>query len=115
METGLGHRNEADIPDGHMAVFCPACPQPGLNLPEDWKTRYPKYVVMVCSQFSPSLHQLLRDQLIRTFIMDGNFSAEHMKHRSGERDVSLSAGMAFMANPNSYKAHLRSGQEYGQV
>jgi hypothetical protein len=47
--------------------------------------------------------------------MDGNFSAEHMKHRSGDRDVSLSAGMAFMANPNTYKAHLRSGQEIIQA
>jgi hypothetical protein len=47
--------------------------------------------------------------------MDGNFSAEHMKHRSGDWDVSLSAGMAFMANPNTYKAHLRSGQEIIQA
>jgi hypothetical protein len=47
--------------------------------------------------------------------MDGNFSAEHMKHRSGERDVSLSSGLAFMAKPDSYKAHLRSGKEMAQV
>jgi hypothetical protein len=47
--------------------------------------------------------------------MDGNFSAEHMRHRSGERDVPLSAGMAFTADPESYKAHLRSGQEIVQV
>jgi hypothetical protein len=56
-----------------------------------------------------------RNQLIRTFIMDGNFSAEHMRCRTGEKDVPLSAGMAFMANPDSYKAHLRSGQESVQV
>ncbi|KAH9024662.1 hypothetical protein EDB84DRAFT_1564332 [Lactarius hengduanensis] len=84
--------------DGSMAIFCPACPQPGVNLPVDWKTRY---------RDSP-------DQLIRTFIMDGNFSAEHMKHRPGEKDIALSAGMAFMANPDSYKAHLKSGQEIVQ-
>lgn len=47
--------------------------------------------------------------------MDGNFSAEHMKHRSGPKDVSLSAGMAFMANPDSYGAHLRTGTEIDQV
>ncbi|KAN0134081.1 hypothetical protein V8E53_008086, partial [Lactarius tabidus] len=100
MESGLGHNKEGEaIPDGSMAVFCPACPQPGINLPKDWETKY-----------TP-------EQFIWTFIMDGNFSAEHMKQRSGEWDVSLSAGiknvtgMAFMANPDSYKAHLRSGQE----
>ncbi|KAH8976523.1 hypothetical protein EDB83DRAFT_2328115 [Lactarius deliciosus] len=56
-----------------------------------------------------------QNELIRTFIMDGNFSAEHMRHRSGERDVALSAGMAFMANLELYKAHLRSGTEIVQV
>jgi hypothetical protein len=47
--------------------------------------------------------------------MDGNFSAEHMKHRSGDKDISLSPGMAFMANPGKYKSHLRSGTEIVQV
>jgi hypothetical protein len=47
--------------------------------------------------------------------MDGNFSAEHMRCRTGESDVPLSAGMAFMANPDSYKAHLHNGQESIQV
>ncbi|KAH9032367.1 hypothetical protein EDB83DRAFT_2319127 [Lactarius deliciosus] len=46
--------------------------------------------------------------------MDGNFSAEHMRCRTGDADLLLSAGMAFMANPNSYKAHLHSGQEIVQ-
>ncbi|KAH9002325.1 hypothetical protein EDB86DRAFT_2800734 [Lactarius hatsudake] len=97
MESGLGHQPETESPpDGAMAVFCPACPQPGINLPTDWKTLYPP------------------DQLIRTFIMDGNFSAEHMRHKSGEKDVALSAGMAFMANPDSYSAHLQSGKEVAQ-
>ncbi|KAH8984882.1 hypothetical protein EDB86DRAFT_2833344 [Lactarius hatsudake] len=87
MESGLGHQPEGErSPDGAMAIFCPACPQPGINLPKDWKTLYPP-----------------------------NFSAEHMRHRSGERDVALSAGMAFMANPDSYKAHLQSGQEIAQA
>jgi hypothetical protein len=47
--------------------------------------------------------------------MDGNFSAEHMQCRTGEKDVHLSAGMAFMANPEEYKAHLKSGKESIQV
>ncbi|KAH8995501.1 hypothetical protein EDB86DRAFT_2829415 [Lactarius hatsudake] len=96
MEQGLGHQSEDTAPDGSLVIFCPACPQPGINLPNDWKTRYEP------------------NELIQTFIMDGNFSAEHMRHRSGERDVALSAGMAFMANLELYKAHLRSGTEIVQ-
>jgi hypothetical protein len=47
--------------------------------------------------------------------MDGNFSAEHMRHRTSETDVSLSSGMAFMARADQYKAHLRSAAEIAQV
>lgn len=106
MESGVGHRpSTTNVPDGSMAIFCPACPQPGINLPEDWKTKYTPYVIIphliitACTCFH-------RAQLIRTFIMDGNFSAEHMRHRSGDRDVFLSAGTAFMANLESFQAHL---------
>ncbi|KAH9004868.1 hypothetical protein EDB86DRAFT_2796565 [Lactarius hatsudake] len=103
IQSGLGHQPDRDSTiDGSMAIFCPACPQPGINLPENWKERYhdDPYAFM--------------NQLIQTFIMDGNFSAEHMRCRTGDADLPLSAGMAFMANPNSYKAHLHSGQEIVQ-
>ena len=41
MQSGIGYEPEMDSPpDGSMAVFCPACPQPGINLPDDWKVRY---------------------------------------------------------------------------
>ncbi|KAN0137341.1 hypothetical protein V8E53_004786 [Lactarius tabidus] len=98
MKSGLGHKAEQETSeDGSMSIFCPACPQPGVNLPNDWKTKY-----------SPN-------ELIRTFIMDGNFSAEHMRYQTTEKDVSLSPGMAFMANPDLYKTHLQSGAEMIQV
>lgn len=45
--------------------------------------------------------------------MDGNFSAEHMRYRTSEKDVSLSSGMAFMANPEKYNYHLQSGTKSG--
>ncbi|KAN0138106.1 hypothetical protein V8E53_003995 [Lactarius tabidus] len=92
-ESGIRHMKEGEpIPDGSMAVFCPACRQPSINLP-------------MCYDL------ITNDKLIWTFIMDSNFSAEHMQHRSRERDVSLSAGMAFMANPEPYKSHLQTGKE----
>src|ERR1700761_5549780 len=45
MHSGLGHYDDEQPRDGSMAVFCPACPQPGINLPDDWKTRYTRYDV----------------------------------------------------------------------
>ncbi|KAN0125385.1 hypothetical protein V8E53_015547 [Lactarius tabidus] len=95
-KSGLGHEG-GPTEDGSMAIFCPACPQPGINLPSDWEARY------------------TLTQLIYTFIMNGNFSAEHMKCRSGEQDTLLSSGMAFMAHPDPYSKHLESGKEITQV
>jgi hypothetical protein len=97
-----------------MAIFCPACPQPGVNLPENWKTKYSPYV----RTHFPTLSNHIcaySNELIRTFIMDGNFSAEHMRYRTTDKDVSLSPGMAFMSNPDLYKSHLRSGAEMAQA
>jgi hypothetical protein len=55
------------------------------------------------------------DELIRTFIMDGNFSAEHMQYQTTDKDATLSSGMEFMSNPDIYKSHLQSGAEMIQV
>ncbi|KAF8263675.1 hypothetical protein EI94DRAFT_1772867 [Lactarius quietus] len=81
-----------------MAIFCPACPQPGINLPDDWKIRYNEYGFMIF---------MTMNQLIRTFIMDGNFAAEHMRCRSEDKDVPLSPRMAFMANPEHTRPTLK--------
>jgi hypothetical protein len=45
IKSGLGHSSDQEcVQDGSMAVFCPACPQPGVNLPENWKEKYTPYV-----------------------------------------------------------------------
>lgn len=38
--AGFGHDVDQEPGIGDLAIFCPACPQPGINLPEDWKTKY---------------------------------------------------------------------------
>jgi hypothetical protein len=35
--SGLGHDTKTELQPGGLAIFCPACPQPGINLSEDWK------------------------------------------------------------------------------
>lgn len=47
----------------------------------------------------------------RTIVMDGNFSADHMKMRCPEADVGLSNGMGFMVEDHRYKEHLKQAQE----
>lgn len=35
-QAGVSHTHEAVNPGG-LVPFCPACPQPGINLPDDWQ------------------------------------------------------------------------------
>ena len=38
--AGLGHDTGRSLERGDLAIFCPACPQPGLNLPDGWANEY---------------------------------------------------------------------------
>lgn len=37
--SGFGHhkRDPNNVANGELAVYCPACPQPGVNIPPNWK------------------------------------------------------------------------------
>ncbi|KAI6006387.1 hypothetical protein EDC04DRAFT_2583076, partial [Pisolithus marmoratus] len=86
---GFGHDTEQDPGDGGLALFCPACPQPGLNLPTDWRARYD------------------RDTVMRQYVIDGNFTAQHMKMNKPESDVALSDGKGYMVSEGPYQSHLQ--------
>ena len=40
---GFGHRADVRPQNGELAIFCASCPQPGINLPMDWKRDNNKY------------------------------------------------------------------------
>jgi hypothetical protein len=41
---GYGHELDSTPPAGGLALFCPACPQPEINIPQDWKNDSPVLV-----------------------------------------------------------------------
>ncbi|KAI5998461.1 hypothetical protein EDC04DRAFT_2584920, partial [Pisolithus marmoratus] len=86
---GFGHDTEKDPGEGGLALFCPACPQPGLNLPTDWRGRYDS------------------DTVMRRYVIDGNFTAQHMKMNKPELDVALSDGKGYMVSEGPYQSHLQ--------
>ncbi|KAI6023456.1 hypothetical protein EDC04DRAFT_2934178 [Pisolithus marmoratus] len=86
---GFGHDMEQDPGDGGLALFCPACPHPGVNLPADWKVCYD------------------RDTIMRQYVIDGNFTAQHMKMNKPELDVTLSDGKGYMVAEVPYQSHLK--------
>ncbi|KAG2134942.1 hypothetical protein BD769DRAFT_1627106 [Suillus cothurnatus] len=57
-------------------------------------------------------HELMRVWLImRRYVVDGNFTAQHMNMRQPHFDVSLSDGLGYMVTEAEYQAHLSSAVE----
>jgi hypothetical protein len=77
---------------GNFTIFCPACPQPGVNLPPGWKD-LPKWLTR------------------RTIAVDGNFHADHIKMRRPEADIMLSNGRGYMADDILYNKYLNVAKE----
>lgn len=95
--SGQPYDEERSTASGALALFCAACPQPGLNLPEDWRQ-------------DPD-----SDSYIRIFTMDGNFSAVHQKRNNAIPEQCLTDGELYMVSENRSRAHLASAVESKEV
>lgn len=113
MWFGFGHDNR-EPRTGEMATFCPACPQPGINLPEDWMED-PNQSVPLMNLNSRCIKAIYRVVYTRGFVMDGNFTAVHQKQKRPEDDVWLTDGDGFMVQQARYKAHLAVSKEVKEV
>ena len=113
INAGLGHEEKTELQPGSLAIFCPACPQPGINLPKEWNQDPKRYVLLTSA--SNSVLTGSRWLYTRSFAIDGNFSAEHLKMRRPEADIALSPGGRYMVEPKRYELHLGTGKEINQV
>ncbi|KAG1840122.1 hypothetical protein C8R48DRAFT_679665 [Suillus tomentosus] len=96
---GFAHDDEQKPDKGDLAWFCPACPQPVINLPPDWQARYERQVIYPCWLVS------------QRYVVDGNFTAQHMVMRKPQLDISLSDGLGYMVKDQEYQTHLSSAVE----
>ncbi|KAG1738640.1 uncharacterized protein EDB91DRAFT_1237709 [Suillus paluster] len=97
---GFAHKDDQPTA-GDLALFCPACLQPGINL--DLSTG-----VVTQPDDAPSW------LITRSLVMDGNFKAEHMHPVNPSDEVSLMDGLAFMVSDERYKSHLSIAQDHVQ-
>jgi hypothetical protein len=88
----FGEIYQDSSPPGSLAIFCPACPQPGINLPPNWK-ELPSWVTR------------------RTIVVDGNFHADHIKMRRPDQDIMFTNGQGYMVEENRYKEYLSFAKE----
>jgi len=110
---GFGHTNAVPGP-GALALFCAACPQPSVNLPNNWKEDPEQYETLKI-QYRTRLTIVNRWKFTRGFVFDGNFSAEQLKMKYPENDVHLSDGNAFLVGAARYTQHLGVAKEIKQV
>lgn len=68
-----------------LALFCPACPQPGINLPTDWKKDPRDWIYW------------------RSYVANGNFVAVHQMQPHSIDDVWIKNGEGFMMECNQYQ------------
>ena len=40
-----GRKSVSEVKTGELGNFCPACPQPGINIPDNWKDDTARYVL----------------------------------------------------------------------
>ncbi|KAJ7256755.1 hypothetical protein C8J57DRAFT_1650145 [Mycena rebaudengoi] len=77
---------------GECAVLCPACPQPGKNLPDNW-----------CEMAEE--HQFLYALYLA---MDANFRLKRKDVSSEKRDPGLGEGWAFFCELKEYMEHVNA-------
>jgi hypothetical protein len=92
--AGRGHAAEgiAGTKAGECALLCPACPQPGKNLPRDGPWRY-----------VPRERRFLYALFLA---LDANFRMKRKDVSSEADDPSLGDGIAFFSQVEAYMAHL---------
>ncbi|KAI6156941.1 hypothetical protein BKA82DRAFT_4345997 [Pisolithus tinctorius] len=73
---------------GRLALFCTACPQPGINVDTN--------------------EDLDHWQFTHTVVMDGNFKAEHMHERKSEDQVQLMDRLGYMVTNPNYADYLKA-------
>ena len=93
---GFGHRKETPGP-AEMALFCPTCPQPGINLPETWQDDPREWLYW------------------RSLVVDGNFVAIHQFQQRSVDDVWVKNGESFMTEREKYQQHLDCTTEKREV
>ncbi|KAI0356813.1 hypothetical protein OH77DRAFT_1533775 [Trametes cingulata] len=80
-----------DLAPGSLAVLCPACPQPGINMRPGWEERVEE------DRYLDALH----------FGIDGNFHLGLKDKDTDPDDVALSEGAAYFVNSKDFKTFLK--------
>ncbi|CAA7261923.1 unnamed protein product [Cyclocybe aegerita] len=85
--------------EGKLAVLCPSCPCPGINLPDDWKA-------------VPENKRFLYAALI---CMDANFRLKNQLVSDYSQDPVLGPGWAYMVQHEPYEENVLKQAEQQDI
>ncbi|GJF00735.1 CxC2 domain-containing protein [Phanerochaete sordida] len=90
--SGRGHILDAvkNVQPGDLCLRCPACPRPGVNLPDNWD----------------SVSDDLRFMYLLILAIDANFRLKRRAVSNDARDPGLLSGRGYFAEDESYREHI---------
>ena len=93
--AGYGQKagQHAEPEPGALGNFCPACPQIGINVPDDWTNDPNPWVFR------------------RVFTADGNFKADHVRQKAPADDIWLYDGLGMTARRTEYASFIETAEE----
>jgi hypothetical protein len=100
-----------DVGPGELAIFCPACPQPGINIPDDWRKDILRHVIQYLIFHIMSLIFIYRWVYKRIFVGDGNFKADHVRLLKEFEYEWLSEGSGMIPARKEYFSFLATAIE----
>lgn len=102
---------------GELAVQCPACPIPFVNLPPDWKStgKDTEYVNCELSYCSLCEHHYPRYLYYQAFGIDACFRFKRRQVSSYEKDPELGPGYAYLVAWEPYREYLRGFTDQQEV
>jgi len=99
-----------EVKAGELSIFCPACPQQNINIPDNWKDdpqrhvkQYPNLILCLTS--------CGRWVYKRILVGDGNFKADHVRQKSEAGDIWLSEGSGMIPRREEYLSFLATAIE----
>lgn len=116
LRAGRGHDPSGILgtKEGELAILCPACPQPGRNLPQDWENAPPNVKYVSCSHLYIQHSYLHFDRWLYGLFLaiDANFRLCRRNKSSDQADPGLSNGWSYFVERTGFKEVLdaSSGQ-----
>ncbi|KAF7308965.1 CxC2 domain-containing protein [Mycena kentingensis (nom. inval.)] len=99
--AGRGHDKYGVVGtgQGELAIRCPACPRPGVNLPDNWAEASPE------------------DRCLYTMViaLDACFRLKRRLFSSWARDPGLGTGWAYMVEARAYEEYIASVGDQKEV